>query len=362
MTRLGPLRSISLRLALVALSLAIQPASLRAQSAPDPTPSLDPAVAAALHQSTSLQQHGELSSALDNAQKALKLAKNNCAPCQRQIGQILIGMDRPHDAAAAAAAWASHAATPAEKAAAEYLQARALVLEDRQKFLADQKHKDSLLQHADQLLHQAATEDPYNPDIHLLDGHVLATLKRDADARSQFLACAADPHATPLQCRRAKAFAQDISLATSDEAPSFTITRPDGGTVSLDSLAGKVVLVDFWATWCGPCARDLDYIQSIAEEFNKENFVLLGISTDEDEAAWKNHVHDNRMIGLQVRDHDHQLKDLFGVGGIPTYLVLDGNGVVRLRITGTRGDIRGKVRDLLKASSSPPSTNPAIGN
>jgi peroxiredoxin len=326
---------------LPAVSLVFALTPLFAQSSAQ-----DPSVRAALHESDDFRQRKQLSSALDSARKALKLAKGDCGECYQRMVSLQFEMDRPHDAAASAAAWASHAATPAEKAMAEYTEARALVLDDHE------KHNDSLLKRADQVLTEAAIDNPTDPAIHLLQGRVLVALKRDTDAKSQFQACMTTPGATPLQCRRASAYAQNLTLTTNDEAPEFTITRADGAPVTLESLAGKVVLIDFWATWCGPCAHDLDYVQSIAEEFEKNNFVLLGISTDENEAAWKNHVAENRMIGIQVRDSKHNLNDTFHVAGIPTYVILDGNGIIRYRSTGAGKDLRDKVREVIKESNS----------
>lgn len=339
--------SARLRVCLAPILLLSTATPLVAQSTPE-----DPAVRAALHESTDFRHRGQLSSALDSVRKALKLAKGNCVECERQIVSLQIEMDLPKDAAASATAWASHVSSPKERAEAEYLNARALVLADHE------KHSDALLQRADQVLHQASIDDPSDAAIHLLEGRVLAALKKEPDAKAQFQACAATPGATPLQCRRANAYAQNISLTTNDEAPEFTITRPDGTPVTLDSLAGKVVLIDFWATWCGPCARDLDYVQSIAEEFEKDNFVLLGISIDENEAVWKNHIKENRMIGIQVRDTHNGMHDLFLVAGIPTYLILDGNGIIRYRTTGDLKDLRTRVRALMKEASATP-TQPA---
>jgi peroxiredoxin len=343
------------------LALVVATTPLLAQTA-----SQDPAVAAALHEANDFRHRQQLTSALDSARKALKLSKNNCDECQRLIVDLNLDMERPHDAASAAAAWASHASSPKDKADAELLEARALILEDHE------KPNDSLLKRADQVLGQAASDDPSAPSIHLLEGRVLAALKREADAKAQFQACAAASGATPLECRRAAAYAQNIALAKNDEAPAFTITRPDGSPVTLDSLAGKVVLVDFWATWCGPCNRDLSYVQSIADEYTHDNFVLLGISIDESESAWKQHIADNHMVGIQVRDTDHKLADLFHAAAVPTYLILDGNGLIRFRTTGALKDLRSEVRDILKetaqttspkqANAAPPAKLETAGN
>ena len=302
---------------------------------------LDPAVRAALDEGRKAEDRRELGTALDSDRKALKLAKGRCPECFEALANLQLKMETPRDAAASAGSWAAQAATPAEKAKAEYLQAIALLEENQQ------KHSDSLLNQADQVLKRAATDDPSNPAIHLLDGRILALLKKDAEAKTEFTACATNPTATAADCLRAKNFATDVSLARGEPAPSFSVTKADGTKVSLDSLAGKVVLIDFWATWCPACVKDVDYIQSIAESVDKDRFVLLGVSDDKDEERWKRYMKENRMIGQQVRDTDHSISDLFHVSAIPTYIVLDGNGTIQLRATGTEGDIKGKVRSLL---------------
>ena len=336
--------------ALLAIFVVFHSCLLFSQSTP-----LDPAVRATLDEGKKFEHDYQLGSALDSDRKALKLAKGKCAECLEAIANLQLKMEAAKDAAASAAAWAAQASTPAEKARAEYLQASALLLQDKD------KHSNALLAQADQLLKRAATDDPANPAIHLLDGHVLAMLGKDADAKNEFVACSTNPSATPAECLRAKNFANDVVLARAEPAPAFKITKTDGTVISLDSLAGKVVLIDFWATWCPSCVKDVDYIQSIAEGVDKDRFVLLGVSDDSDEAKWKRYMADNRMIGQQVRDTNHYLSDLFHVSAIPTYVILDGNGTVQMRVTGTEGDLKGKVRSLLaKPAASAPATQ--VGN
>jgi peroxiredoxin len=324
--------------AVTALLLATAAHPLFSQSTP-----LDPAVSAALDEGKKFEQRHQLTSALDSYRKALKLTKGNCSDCLQDISNLQLVMELPKDAASSAGAWAAQAATPADKANAEYLQAYALLLQSQQK----PKPNDPLLLQADQVLKRAAADNPANPNIHMLDGRVLATLKKDAEARNEFSACAANSQATPADCLRAKNFANDVSLARGELAPAFSITKTDGSAVTLDSLAGRVVLIDFWATWCPACVKDLDYIQSIAEEFDKDHFILLGVSDDSNEATWKRYLADNRMIGLQVRDNNHSVADTFHVSHIPTYVILDANSMVQMRATGAEGDLRAKIRSLL---------------
>ena len=71
---------------------------------------------------------------------------------------------------------------------------------------------------------------------------------------------------------------------------------------SMDSLAGKVVLIDFWALWCGPCREALPHIRKIAQKFEGQPLVVVSISLDSDEAKWKDFVAKNGMTWLQYRD------------------------------------------------------------
>jgi thiol-disulfide isomerase/thioredoxin len=176
---------------------------------------------------------------------------------------------------------------------------------------------------------------------------MLAALRQDEQAKKEFEACAAAPGARAQECARAQKFATDVSLARKEPAPAFEVKSLDGQAVSLDGLAGKVVLVDFWATWCTWCRRDSDYVQSMLDSFDKDKFVLLEVDVDDTEAPWLRYVKDERLRGVQVRDASHELRDQFRVKAFPTYVILDKDGVVQEREEGARGDLRGEVRRLL---------------
>jgi thiol-disulfide isomerase/thioredoxin len=222
----------------------------------------------------------------------------------------------------------------------------------------DVKKAAATLKQADDVLVQGERDDAANEPLRMLHGRVLAALKRDEDAGREFEACAAAPGASAGECARAQHFEKNVALARNEPAPMFAAKTLDGKPVSLDLLAGKVVVMDFWATWCPVCVRDSDYVQSLEDSFGDDKrFVLLEVSGDEDDQAWRNYLDEHRLHGMQVRDATRQVSDAFHVGAFPTYVILDGNGSVRLRVVGSRGDLRGTVRDLLKEAT--PAAEPA---
>ncbi len=120
-------------------------------------------------------------------------------------------------------------------------------------------------------------------------------------------------------------------------APRFKFVSAKGEHVSLDDLHGKIVLLDFWASWCPPCRASVPQLGEIYDEYPKDKFVLIGISLDENDGTWRQFTesHDERWV--QVRDSNRQLSRLFfsfGRMALPTYFLVDGEGNVRLHISG----------------------------
>jgi thiol-disulfide isomerase/thioredoxin len=134
-------------------------------------------------------------------------------------------------------------------------------------------------------------------------------------------------------------------------APEFSITTLQREHITLEDLRGRVVLVDFWATWCPPCLAATPGLQRLAKKYAGEPFTLLGISLDRSQEPWKRYIEEHKMDWPQYFDNG-RVASLFKVGPIPMYFILDHEGVVRASKSGygssTDGWLDGEIRKLLK--------------
>jgi thiol-disulfide isomerase/thioredoxin len=202
---------------------------------------------------------------------------------------------------------------------------------------------DSQFEEADAAFQAALQIKPNYLDCIYEDGTALAYLKRDDKAIARFQAYLKLAGPNDLNYTRVQRLIERPEMARSRLAPNFRVTTLDGKTITLESLAGKVVLIDFWAMWCPPCRRALPHLQKIAQEFAGQSFVLLSISLDPDEASWRGYTARNHMTWPQYRDggFDGAIATLFAVRGIPYTIIVDSDGVLVEQYLGSE-DINGK--------------------
>jgi thiol-disulfide isomerase/thioredoxin len=143
-------------------------------------------------------------------------------------------------------------------------------------------------------------------------------------------------------------------------APAVALPTLDGRSVQLTEFAGKVVLLDFWATWCGPCRRALPGLKKLREGLRQEPFVLVGVGCDLQQDKVKDFVRSNQMDWLQAWDDTGEVQKAFHIQSLPTYFVLDASGKIVFSAAGwspeIESHIRTEVEKAVGASQATPTT------
>ncbi len=114
-------------------------------------------------------------------------------------------------------------------------------------------------------------------------------------------------------------------------APDFEIVTMDGQRITLESLRGKTVLLDFWGTWCPPCRAATPDLIRLAGKHAERPFVIVGVSSDQSEKVVQDYVQKHRMLWPQFVDLRRQVHRAFKVTVFPTYVIIDEEGIVRGR-------------------------------
>jgi thiol-disulfide isomerase/thioredoxin len=142
---------------------------------------------------------------------------------------------------------------------------------------------------------------------------------------------------------------QALALAAGDVAPGFKLAKLDGsGELKLGDLRGKVVFVDFWASWCAPCQKSMPLFDAMAKEFPAARFQLIGVNVDKDVGAAKKALAKRPVSYTIVSDPSGTLPGRYGVETMPMAYLVDGDGAIRYVHKGFReGDIE-KLREHIQ--------------
>jgi peroxiredoxin len=280
--------------------------------------------------------------ALGSFKKADKQDEGHCLACQRNM--IKYGVELHDWKTAEAAAEEMVAEAQGEKKVAVGHYELGIVLFDE----GLEKHKDELFTRAHEEMAKALTAAPKFPNAVIADGQALAHLKQDDAAKARFEEFVKMTPENDPDRQRALRYISQPELARARMAPNFTVTTTDGQRVSMDDLAGKVVLLDFWATWCAPCREALPHVRDIAKKFQGQPLVVLSVSLDSDEQKWKDFVAKNGMTWLQYRDGGFTgpIAKMFGVEAIPHTFTIDADGVLQDEHIGD-ASIEGKLKKLV---------------
>ena len=143
---------------------------------------------------------------------------------------------------------------------------------------------------------------------------------------------------------------QSVDLS-GQKASDFTLSDLAGKPLKLSSLRGKVVLLDFWATWCGPCRIEMPRVQKFHDEFKDKGLVVLGINDGEIASRVEPFLKKNGYSFRILLDHDQSVAARYQVTGIPSLFVIDRNGVISSHFIGLRDEET--LRDALAKAGIP---------
>ncbi|WP_291879471.1 TlpA disulfide reductase family protein [Chryseobacterium sp.] len=129
--------------------------------------------------------------------------------------------------------------------------------------------------------------------------------------------------------------AQQSKIEVGEQAPEITLSKPDGSSFSLSSLKGKVVLIDFWATWCAPCVGEQPELKTLYNTFSDQvkgqQFEILGVSLDKNKESWQKAIDRFGISWIQVSDlkfWKSPVAKAYNIEELPFNVIIDGEGKI----------------------------------
>lgn len=142
------------------------------------------------------------------------------------------------------------------------------------------------------------------------------------------------------------------AIGTDAATPDFTLFDTEGNTFTLSSLRGKWVVLDFWATWCGPCIASMPHLKEYYQKYAGK-FEVVGVVNDSEEAAWEKMVKDMELPWINVINpkgvsKEKDLTNVYGIEGFPTYIILNKEGKIHKEYLGAQPNFYKELDTILK--------------
>ena len=142
------------------------------------------------------------------------------------------------------------------------------------------------------------------------------------------------------------------SLWKGEPAPQFAYADMDGNTVALADLEGKVVYVDVWASWCGPCRGEIPHLKDLEHDYHGQNVEFVSVSIDEDEQAWRDMVQAEELRGVQLladKAWESSICEDYKINGIPRFLLIGTEGKI-VSADAPRPSSGAEIRDMIESA------------
>ncbi len=133
------------------------------------------------------------------------------------------------------------------------------------------------------------------------------------------------------------------------QAPEFTLPDLNGKWMSLSEVKGKVILLNFWATWCGPCRVEMPSMETVYSELKDEGFEILAISSDpQGVAVTRPFSESNNLTFPILHDTEYEVSGAYGVRTLPMSFLIDRQGTLRHRVFGARDWNSSKAKEIIR--------------
>lgn len=153
----------------------------------------------------------------------------------------------------------------------------------------------------------------------------------------------------PALALAAALFALALPAQADGPAPDFTLQSRDGASVSLSELRGEVVLINFWASWCGPCRQEMPLLEALYQRYAALGFTMLGVNTDEDPANAEQMLADHPVSFPILYDSGNEVTRLYDVIAMPSTVLVDRTGNIRYLHKGYKPGYENHYQDQIRA-------------
>ncbi len=137
-------------------------------------------------------------------------------------------------------------------------------------------------------------------------------------------------------------------IATQGAAPVFALQTRDGKTMSLEDFRGEVVMINFWATWCGPCRQEMPLLEEIYQRYNKLGFTLLGVNVEEHSNDADRFLAETPVSFPILYDPSNEVSKQYGVSAMPSTVIVDREGNVRYLHHGYQPGYENEYQDQIR--------------
>lgn len=144
------------------------------------------------------------------------------------------------------------------------------------------------------------------------------------------------------------ALASASLIAHADAAPDFTLPSSNGDNVRLAEQRGQVVMLNFWASWCGPCRKEMPLLDAMYQRYSSAGFVLYGVNVEEDNTDAKKLLKELGVTFPVLFDTESKASSLYNVDAMPTTVLIDKKGQIRFVNRGYKAGDENKYRDQIR--------------